>query len=283
MSRRNCRRKMPSVLTSIDGQVKVRPHDMNRGVPPYFTSLRPFIEYFATGTPWLMYHKLGPRPPRVRLKGLYLSTRLFERQLSELRAAGFRTPAYGSPIDDAGNRGKQLRLTFDDGSASVFRHGLAPLAAHGFRAIQFLVADRLGRPNDWEIREGEAAEPLMEQAQVREWLAAGHEIGSHTLTHPFLTRISPGEANQEIAASKKQLEDRFGVPVRHFCYPYGDWNTAVRDLVIAAGYESACTTEFGLNTTQTHRFELKRILARYQSISFKAIRERLTRFRRTHS
>jgi peptidoglycan/xylan/chitin deacetylase (PgdA/CDA1 family) len=254
---------------------------MNRGVPPYFTSLGPFLDYFGTGTPWLMYHKLGPRPPRVRLKGLYLSARLFGRQLSELRAAGFSSPAYGSPIEDAGNAKKQIRLTFDDGSASVFRHGTAPLAAHGFRAIQFLVADRLGSPNDWEVRQGEALEPLMDEAQVREWLAAGHEIGSHTLTHPWLTRVTRELAKEEITASKKKLEDRFGVPVRHFCYPYGDWNAAVRDLVISAGYKSACTTEFGLNTAQSNRFELKRILARYQSISFKAIKERLTRFCRS--
>jgi peptidoglycan/xylan/chitin deacetylase (PgdA/CDA1 family) len=253
---------------------------MNAGVPQYFTSLKPFVELFATGTPWLMYHKLGPRPARVRLKGLYLSARLFGRQLSELRAAGFRTPAYGAPIEDAGNPGKQIRLTFDDGSASVLRHGMVPLAAHGFRAMQFLVAGRLGCPNDWEMQEGEAAEPLMDETQVREWLAARHEIGSHSLTHPFLTRISLPQAAEEISASKKRLEDRFGLPVRHFCYPYGDWNCAVRDEVMAAGYETACTTDFGVNKAQTHRFELKRVLARYQSISFKAIKERLTRFRR---
>ena len=119
----------------------------------------------------------------------------------------------------------------------------------------------------------------MDEAQIREWLAAGHEIGSHTLTHPFLTRISPQRAREEISASKKKLEDRFGRPVRHFCYPYGDWNPAVRDLVMAAGYETACTTEFGVNTGATPPFELKRILARYQSISFKALKERLTRAR----
>jgi peptidoglycan/xylan/chitin deacetylase (PgdA/CDA1 family) len=252
---------------------------MNSGVPPYFTSLKPFIGFFATGTPWLMYHKLGPRPPRVRLKGLYLSARLFGRQLSELRAAGFRTPPYGTPIEAAGNSGKQVRLTFDDGSESVFKHGLAPLVEHGFRAMQFLVADRLGRANEWEMQAGEAAEPLMDETLVREWLAAGHEIGSHTLTHPFLTRISLPQAAEEISASKKRLEDRFGMAVRHFCYPYGDWNPAVRDLVIAAGYDTACTTDFGINTAQTHRFELKRILARYQSLSFKALKQRLTRFR----
>ena len=105
----------------------------------------------------------------------------------------------------------------------------------------------------------------------------GTRIGSHTLTHPFLTRISLARAREEIGASKKKLEDRFGQPVRHFCYPYGDWSPAVRDLVSAAGYETACTTGFGVNTSATPRFALRRILARYQSISFKALKARLAR------
>src|SRR5437899_3518051 len=136
------------------------------------------------------------------------------------------------------------------------------MARYGMRAIQFLVADRLGGMNEWEVEQGEVQERLMDAAQIREWLAAGHEIGAHTLTHPFLTKISLERAREEISASKKKLEDCFGQPIRHFCYPYGDWNAAVCDLVRAAGYETACTTEFGVNTSATPAFELKRITAR---------------------
>ena len=252
---------------------------MSAGVPPYFTSLKPFAGLFATGMPWLMYHKLGPRPRGVRLKGLFVSGPLFVLQLSELQRAGFNTPAYGHPPAQERNAGRKLALTFDDGFASVFEHGLEPLARHGFRTMQFLVADLIGRCNEWELQEGEARQPLMDETQIKEWLAAGHEIGSHTLTHPSLTRLSLEQAKEEISASKKKLEDRFGRPVRHFCYPYGDWNPAVRDMVMAAGYETACTTEFGVNTSAASPFELKRILVRYQSISFKALKERLTRAR----
>ena len=74
-----------------------RPDSLKAGVPPYFTSLKPFAGLFAAGMPWLMYHKLGPRPGGVRLKGLYVSRALFERQLAELRRAGFTTPVYGPP------------------------------------------------------------------------------------------------------------------------------------------------------------------------------------------
>jgi peptidoglycan/xylan/chitin deacetylase (PgdA/CDA1 family) len=253
------------------------PSQLPAGVPPYFTSLNPFTRLFATGMPWLMYHKLGPRPTGVRLKGLYISAGLFERQLAQLRQAGFTTPAYSTPPPGEGNAGRRLALTFDDGFANVPEHGLEPLRRQGFRAMVFLVADQIGGWNEWEVAEGEVRQPLMDEGHVREWLAAGQEIGSHTLTHPFLTRASRERAREEIAASRKKLEDRFGVPVRHFCYPYGDWNAAVRDEVMAAGYETACTTDFGVNTPATPPFELKRILARYQSISFKALKERLGR------
>ena len=116
----------------------------------------------------------------------------------------------------------------------------------------------------------------MDASQVREWLAAGHEIGSHTLTHPFLTRLPPRRAKEEITASRKKLEDLFGRAVRHFCYPYGDWNAAVRDQVMAAGYTTACTTDAGVNTPADSPFTLKRFTARYPSRTIKALWRRFS-------
>jgi peptidoglycan/xylan/chitin deacetylase (PgdA/CDA1 family) len=246
-------------------------------MPDYYASLAPFRGLFETGKGCLMYHKLGPRPRGVRLKGLYVGARLFERQLSELRKAGFSTVGPGELAQQEGNPNKQITLTFDDGFANVLPHGLEPLARHGFRAIEYLVTDRLGGFNEWDLPMGEVQERVMDAAQVKDWLAAGHEIGAHTLTHPHLTRISPQRAREEIFASRKKLEDMFGVPIRHFCHPYGDWNSAVRDLVVEAGYQTACTIDFGVNDAATSPFELRRIMARHQSLSFKAIKARLSR------
>ena len=243
--------------------------------PAYYHALRPFAAWFATGLPVLTYHKLGPRPARVRLKGLYLAERRFARQLAELRAAGFASRALPEVRREQDPRNPGIALTFDDGFASVLRHGLGPLSAHGFRATQFLVADRLGQSNTWDLEAGEAPEPLMDGAQVRDWLASGHLIGSHTLSHPRLTRLPPAAAREEIAASKKKLEDLFGVPIELFCYPYGDWNESVSEAVQAAGYRAACTTEFGLNHPRTSPFALKRLTARYPSRNLKALWARL--------
>ncbi|HEY5910451.1 MAG TPA: polysaccharide deacetylase family protein [Verrucomicrobiae bacterium] len=240
---------------------------MKNALPAYYSGLAAFAGAFEAGNPILTYHKLGPRPGRVRIKGLYLSQRLFARQLRELRAAGFTN---GALEGCAGPRvGRAIVITFDDGYVNVLRHGLEALRATGFKGIQFLVADLLGRCNEWDVPLGEAPEPMMDAAQVRDWLAAGQEIGSHTLTHPFLTQLPPAKAREEISASKKRLEDLFGRAIEHFCYPYGDWNAAVRDEAAAAGYKTACTVEAGVNTATDSPLALKRFTARYRSRTLK--------------
>lgn len=220
-----------------------------------------------------MYHKLGPRPSGTRLKGLYVSERLFRKQLQELRRADFSTPEYDGVVDSPANSSRII-LTFDDGFENVLRYGLEPLRENGFRAIQFLVADKLGKTNDWETCEGEAEEPLMNFSQINEWIAAGNEIGSHTLTHPKLTQISRDQAREEIVASKKRLEDAFGFPIRHFCYPYGDFNNSIEEIVKEAGYATACTTNPGMNGASTEPYRLKRLMARHATRKWSQIRQR---------
>lgn len=243
-------------------------------LPHTYDRLAPFRDWFGGGLPILMYHKLGPRPPGVRLKGLYVSQRLFARQLAELRAAGYAALDFDR-LDQAVAQPRTIGITFDDGYVNVLEQALAPLAEQGFSAMQYVVADAIGGRNDWDLALGEAPERLMDLAQLRAWLAAGHRIGSHGLSHARLTELPAAAAREEIVASRKKLEDWFGVPVLHFCYPYGAWNPRVRDLVAAAGYRSACTTAFGLNIAATPPLELSRIQARHRSWGLKALRQRL--------
>lgn len=242
---------------------------MQAELPAYYSGLGPFRTVFEQGNPILTYHKLGSRPGRVRLKGLYMSQRRFASQLGELRNGGFTN---GSLASSAGAKvKKQVVITFDDGYVNVLRQGLELLAAAKLTAIQFLPANLLGRFNEWDVPLGEASEPIMDVSQVREWVAAGNDIGSHSLTHPYLTKLRPEQAREEISGSRKKLEDLFGRAVDHFCYPYGDWNETVRDLVQEGGYKTACTTEPGVNTPADSPFALKRFTARYPSRNLKAL------------
>jgi peptidoglycan/xylan/chitin deacetylase (PgdA/CDA1 family) len=242
--------------------------------PEHYHTLPPFRGLFSAGVPILMYHKIAPRPRRVRLKGLYVTPATLARQLAELRESGFAACDPAEARQDGPPAGR-VALTFDDGFRNVFQNALAPLAEGGWRALQFLVPNFIGKLNEWDLREGEAPELLMDAAEVRDWLGAGHAIGSHSLTHARLTRLTARDAREEIFTSKKKLEDAFGVVVEHFCYPYGDWSEAVRDLVIEAGYRTACTTLFGVNTPATPPFALHRIAVRHPTRTLRTLKRKL--------
>jgi peptidoglycan/xylan/chitin deacetylase (PgdA/CDA1 family) len=80
------------------------------------------------------------------------------------------------------------------------------------------------------------------------------------------------DVREEIVTSKKKLEDTFGVPVDDFCYPYGNWNKKVRDLVMEAGYRTACAADFGVNTPAVSQFSLRRIVVRYPTRNLKTLK-----------
>jgi len=103
---------------------------------------------------------------------------------------------------------------------------------------------------------------MMTWDEVQTLLQAGMEVGSHTFTHPILARTEPAEARREIAHSKTFLEERLGVPIRHFAYPNGgrgDFTPAQKAMVAAAGYESAVSTVEGLVSRRSHPFALERM------------------------
>jgi peptidoglycan/xylan/chitin deacetylase (PgdA/CDA1 family) len=206
------------------------------------------------------YHKISEAPRGSRDPFLYVSPRRFDEQLGALRQAGYQSASLDEVAEAKRDLKSKVVLTFDDGFLNAFENGLKFLGAHSFRAIQFLVAGALGGQNDWDIIKGDRPEPLMNQMQIREWLAAGHEIGSHSVTHRNLKKLTEAEAREEIFDSKQRLENQFGIEVRHFCYPFGGYNQRILDLVQEAGYQTASTVLFGVNEPGASVFELRRII-----------------------
>ncbi|NMB58147.1 MAG: polysaccharide deacetylase family protein [Chloroflexi bacterium] len=86
--------------------------------------------------------------------------------------------------------------------------------------------------------------------QVREMAANGIEFGSHTLTHPILTRISIEQARHELVESRRLIEQELGKPVETLAYPNGgqaDFNPEVIAVAREAGYKLAFTLMPGSN------------------------------------
>lgn len=241
--------------------------------PDYYSELGPFRDMFSSGGALLCYHKIESVPSKARIKGLYLSPDLFSRQINELKEAGFQFVPPGLPDRRASHA--TISITFDDGFVSNLTEAVPRMAFAGCRAINYLVADRIGQTSDWEAAEGGEARPLMNEGQVKEWLAAGHWIGAHTCTHPRLSRLSREQAREEISASRKKLEDRFGIPIEHFAYPYGDYSEATVELVREAGFQTAVTMHRGINDTTDEPLELQRWTARYESLTLRNLLRRI--------
>jgi peptidoglycan/xylan/chitin deacetylase (PgdA/CDA1 family) len=178
-----------------------------------------------------------------------------------LRRLGYRglSMARLGPYLRGEKHGKVVGITFDDGYANVLENAVPVLEECGFEATNYFVARQLGGSNVWDADEGVPPSPLMDAAGVRAWAAAGHEVGSHTLNHPVLPRISPELAVNEIRDSRDALEQIAGVPVKAFCYPYGKFTPALADIVREAGYDSATTTARGLARRDDDPYALPRV------------------------
>ena len=152
-----------------------------------------------------------------------------------------------------------VAVTFDDGFADTFVNAVPILARYRIPATMFALSDRIGARNDWMSARGFPARPLMSATQLREMVAAGIGVGSHTRTHPRLPELDARAKRDEIRGSKARLEDLLGCSVTSFAYPYGLFDDDARQAVEEAGYRSACSVRTGFNGPGVDRFLLRRI------------------------
>jgi peptidoglycan/xylan/chitin deacetylase (PgdA/CDA1 family) len=103
----------------------------------------------------------------------------------------------------------------------------------------------------------------LEWSEIRELTQQGVSFGAHTKTHPILSRVvEPGKQREEIFQSKLRIEQQLGLDVRHFCYPngsYTDFDDHSIELVRRSGYQTATTTERGLNFPACQPLLLRRL------------------------
>jgi peptidoglycan/xylan/chitin deacetylase (PgdA/CDA1 family) len=105
------------------------------------------------------------------------------------------------------------------------------------------------------------ADKMLTWDQVRLMKARGIDFGGHTVTHPFLSKLTQERATWEISECKRRIEQELQAPVKHFAYPSGremDFASANKELLQIAGYEAALTTIWGMNFSSTDRMELRR-------------------------
>jgi peptidoglycan/xylan/chitin deacetylase (PgdA/CDA1 family) len=81
----------------------------------------------------------------------------------------------------------------------------------------------------------------MSWEMLREMSQAGVTVGSHTRTHPYLTRETWGRVLDETRGSRQELQNQLGKSIDHFTYPSGAFDSGVVSAVAASGYRCAYT------------------------------------------
>jgi peptidoglycan/xylan/chitin deacetylase (PgdA/CDA1 family) len=108
----------------------------------------------------------------------------------------------------------------------------------------------------------EVAETLqaLDWSMLRELQRAGVTVGSHTRSHRVLPNESATDALEEIAGSKRALEEGLATPVRHFSFPNGHFDEATLRAVRSAGYQYAYSTCFHRDPEQPELTIPRRVL-----------------------
>lgn len=229
-----------------------------------------------SAVPILMYHNIA-RPPRQlpRLRSLYVSPGAFARQMWLLHRLGYAGLSMSAalPYLRGQRQGRVAVITLDDGYADNLAAALPILARHGFSATCYMVSGACGGYNVWDAERLGVRKPLMTVGQLRLWQQAGMEVGAHTRTHPRLSQCSDAQLREEIAGSKRELEDVLGKPVSQFCYPYGDTDERVAAVVREAGFSAATTTRRGRARPGMDSWQLPRIqVARHHVLAQFAVK-----------
>lgn len=129
-----------------------------------------------------------------------------------------------------------ITLIFDDGFEDFFKNAFPVLQKYNLKSSVFPVVDSI---NGTLIQDVYTPKKCLSKKQIKTIADAGHEIGSHTMTHADLTMLSDKELYRELSESKKLLEDITGIQVRTISFPFGSWNKRIWEQSKKCGYEAA--------------------------------------------
>ncbi len=186
----------------------------------------------AEQIPILMYHniQIAPKGARKVAKDLFCPPPYFWSHLLYIQQAGYQTVTFKDVRNHRFADKKKIILTFDDGLASQW-DAYDELLKRNMVGVFFPV-----------LRTTERNKKYLSSDLLKIMARTGMEIGSHTMTHPVLSRISLKKVEYEVKESKLALEKITGKEVITLCYPYGRYNNKVMQIAESAGYQYARTT-----------------------------------------
>lgn len=198
----------------------------------------------AIALAWDLGARLGPRKPKLTI--LYYHAvpaalaGAFERQMAYLRREANLVDAdWDGPL--AWDR-PNVAVTFDDAFRSVRENGLPALLRHKIPVTIYVPTGWLGRSPGWTMESaGDREEVVMTAAEIQQLPGEIVAIGSHTVDHPRLTRLSDIDVQRQFTESRDTLRQLFGRDADTLAFPYGDHDARVIDLARKAGFRRVYT------------------------------------------
>lgn len=219
----------------------------------------------------LAYHRINPWYGKDALS---VTADCLEKQIKYLLKKKFR-PVSPYALSTPGLL--DFLITFDDGYADNLWYAIPVLKKFGITPVIFLTVDYIGSDHIFDRYRDKEKDRLLNWDEVKNMSGEGVVFGSHSLSHPRLTQIADDRLWIEISDSKKTIEDRTGKEVSFFCYPYGDFNEKVIEMVKKAGYKAAVVTAGVRKSVRDSAYTLSRI-GIYGHNSFLAFRMKIWRY-----
>ncbi|MEA1939171.1 MAG: polysaccharide deacetylase family protein, partial [Candidatus Caldatribacteriota bacterium] len=207
-----------------------------------------------TVIPILTYHNFT----KGKSSSYQINIDKFEKQMDYLSTHNYSVISLSELIKGQKNSSlpsKPVAITIDDGFKSTYTLAYPILKRYNFPATFFIYTDFIEKNRHsltWE--------------EIKEMTGNNIEIGSHTLSHPNLLEYRKGEnynayfsrIKEEIFLSKKILEEKINTKIKYFAYPYGTYDSTIKNLVIQAGYKAIFNANSMNNDNSHNPFTMNR-------------------------
>ena len=185
--------------------------------------------------PILMYHNISNK---MNNDSVYYKN--FFEQINLMKILGYESVNL-CDLNKKTNK-KRFVITFDDGYANIAKYILPFLKKNNLKATCFIVTNSIGKTNFWDkSKPSIKKKKIMSLAQIKSWVAAGLEIGSHTLNHFDLNLLNKKDLINEIVGPIKFFK-KIGIEIKTFSYPFGKHNKHSLN-VVKKHYKYAVTTK----------------------------------------
>lgn len=214
------------------------------GILSPFPKVRAAVEI---DIPVLLYHRIGNNDGHLTIK-----PDKFAEDLSRLREMGYSTISLETfrryKIDpETPLPQKPIMISFDDGYLDNYLNAYSILRKFGMIAAFYIITSLVG------------AEDRLAAGHIREMVANGMSIGSHTVSHRELGEMGVEEATNEMSLSRYYLEGLLQKPINFIAYPKGSFNASTGLVARESGYWGGFSILPGTCSRETNPYVLRRI------------------------